>query len=867
VNAKHRPTSRHDGQWGVAAIVAALVFLVANRLLVTGHAVGIWDASGQYFPRFVLVADHARAGRFLGWDPWTDGGLPSFSEPQIGAFSPIVNAFGLLFGGNQASFVAYWLSHWALGGAGIFMLARHLRAPAWGACVVALGYLFSGVYTGHAQHTTFVAGFSWIPWIIWQLDLALERGSWRHAANAGAIWGVGGLAGHPSITIPSGCFAALWAAGRVLFKGDADASGSPPISAMHGSVPTSRLGAPSLASGITTLATMAAVGVLVLSPTYVGELMEGRGVHSRNRPLSRAEVGHNELPPEAVVTLTSAYPARVKAFFPDAVWPWTDTSMVSVYSGVLVPLLALCALASDRRNRWRWWLLGIATFCLLAAMGESLPVRRWLYDWGYPTRYFRHSSVFRLMFVFPLAVLALYGSKVVDRAARFRTDGAWTRLAVGASLGAVAAIVAYEWFLGALPVTTGRVGPFVVLLWLAPVSVAVAARARQSARRWVPVMLVVVASVDALLAESLSRLMMEDTGEGKAQWVALGARHQPSLDLTRNGLFRTESACQPWTPSQCWRNDQLITKVPTLRAYATFTNDFHQVMSRHPVLRASAAGRDRIWFAPRVALAPVDDTAFAAFVRRTDELGAPPLVVHTRAQMLRAGAERSDPGRHAEIDTVPAAQRLPVQVIVYHPNELTLRLTAPDSGWVMVTDRWAPGWRAEVNGRPVSPFGANFIFRAVPVRRGKNLVRFTYHPAGYPWLLAVSWLTLAGVIGLGTVVHLQPPVAQNAAGEIGAIRARHETEVLETRRALHRDLHDPLGGRGIRPVDEVEPHALLIDWPAWYLLGHDREREATRTFRLDRVLGVEVLPATFRPRPHDMAREVLGDRPFPMEPV
>jgi predicted DNA-binding transcriptional regulator YafY len=72
---------------------------------------------------------------------------------------------------------------------------------------------------------------------------------------------------------------------------------------------------------------------------------------------------------------------------------------------------------------------------------------------------------------------------------------------------------------------------------------------------------------------------------------------------------------------------------------------------------------------------------------------------------------------------------------------------------------------------------------------------------------------------------------------------------------------------GDRAVRQVEPHALLINFPAWYLLGHDRERGATRTFRFDRILGIEVQSATFRPRPRDMAREVLGDRPFPVEPV
>ncbi|HUQ82745.1 MAG TPA: YfhO family protein [Gemmatimonadaceae bacterium] len=726
--------------WVIFGVVTAVVFVIANRLLVTGHAIGIWDADGQYFPRFVLVADHARAGQFLRWDPWTDGGLPSFSEPQIGAFSPIVNVFGVLFGGNPASFIAYWLVHWALGGAGIFQLARHLRAPAWGACVVALGYLFSGVYTGHAQHTSFVAGFSWLPWIIWQVDLALERRSLRHAVQAGAIWGVGALAGHPSITILTGCFAALWVLGRVLFGTDADARDAALVRR------------PSPARGMMALSTMAAVGIVVLSPTYVGELMEGRGVHSRSEPLSKAEAAHNELPPSAIVTLTSAYPARVKAFFPDVVWPATNVSMVSVYSGVLIPLLALCTLVSQRRNRWLWWLLGVGMLSVTAAMGESLPVRAWLYDLVYPTRFFRHSAVFRLFFVFVLAVLALHGSKVVDRAMDSEANRWWARFVGGAAIVATVAIAAYEWLLRSLPVSTGRSGPLFALLWVAPVAVGIAGLMGRRTRSWVPAMLVGLASFDGLLAERLSRLMMERVDENAVRWQTLDARHQRSIELTGIGLSRTASTCEPWSPGQCWLNDQLITKLPSLRAYATFTNDFHYVMSRHGVLRASASGEDRVWFATAstVVMAPPTDSTFAAFVRRTDSLGAPPLVVHTRAEMLHAASARRNARLYPRINSVGAAQHVAVEVVDYRANEMTLRLTAPDSGWLMVTDRWAPGWRATVNAKPVSTFGANFIFRAVPVGRGVNVVHFSYRPAGYPWLLAVSWLTLAGVLAIAT---------------------------------------------------------------------------------------------------------------------
>jgi len=69
---------------------------------------------------------------------------------------------------------------------------------------------------------------------------------------------------------------------------------------------------------------------------------------------------------------------------------------------------------------------------------------------------------------------------------------------------------------------------------------------------------------------------------------------------------------------------------------------------------------------------------------------------------------------------------------------------------LLVTERWAAGWIAEVNHKPVEVWGGNFIFRAVPVQRGLNDVRFTYHPFGYPGLLILSWSTLA-LVALGSI--------------------------------------------------------------------------------------------------------------------
>lgn len=58
----------------------------------------------------------------------------------------------------------------------------------------------------------------------------------------------------------------------------------------------------------------------------------------------------------------------------------------------------------------------------------------------------------------------------------------------------------------------------------------------------------------------------------------------------------------------------------------------------------------------------------------------------------------------------------------------------------------------------------------------------------------------------------------------------------------------------------IEPHALLINWPAWYLLAYDHMRAEPRTFRFDRFRNVVLEEgSSFRARPREIARATLGE--------
>jgi predicted DNA-binding transcriptional regulator YafY len=62
---------------------------------------------------------------------------------------------------------------------------------------------------------------------------------------------------------------------------------------------------------------------------------------------------------------------------------------------------------------------------------------------------------------------------------------------------------------------------------------------------------------------------------------------------------------------------------------------------------------------------------------------------------------------------------------------------------------------------------------------------------------------------------------------------------------------------GHRSTRRLEPHALVINSPAWYLLARDVERTSTRTFRLDRFVDVQPEMSTFASMAPQMVREAL----------
>ncbi len=725
-------------QWWLAACIVIAVLCLGNFDLLSGKSAPQWDGLDYFGPEFSLVADHIKAGRLVLWDPWVAAGTPDSAEPEFGTTSPIMLAAGLVSPNPQAGFVMYWMFIWTLGPIGILVLCRHLRSPVWGGLIAALGFAASGFYTGHAEHTAHIYSVSLLPWVLWRFDVALLRRSYWAAVQAGIIYGVSALGGYPLYTVVTPAFLVLWAIGRLL---DNDRNRSIGLSEQ-------------VAHSAAAIILVGIIGAAVMAPAYVDFFKDTQGYSDRTgtRPREVA-LRENIFPTGEVTTLSSPYLSLLDihhGYF----WPWADISMRSIYMGCAVVTLALFALLGG--TRWRWWLCLMAVLFLCCATGYQLPLRGWLYDFVPPTRYFRNASSFRTYAILLGAILCALGAKDLDsrdsktnNQGRLRLVLSATALAIVSGwIFAVVTHLATSW-----PTTFNLAIVHGLVTWSAIVTLAFLLWTGKLPLATVCALLVAVAVFDGITTLRISRSTTHSPA-ARGFWHTMNVEHDPSLDLTAGDLFRDldpPASLNNISPSRFPTNRNLPLKVATIENDIALWNRYYMQIESVPLLRQMALGKDRMWFTDAPAMAPPTDGNFVVYENRVQQLQKAVILIHSGSQMRQISRKHAeDVGQWSpsiKADSLSPASVAQISGLSYWPNSLSFHYVADKAGWLMITDRWAPGWKVTVNGRPQEVLGADFVFRAVKVEPGDNFIQFRYRPWEWPSLLILSWGTLL-VIGI-----------------------------------------------------------------------------------------------------------------------
>lgn len=87
------------------------------------------------------------------------------------------------------------------------------------------------------------------------------------------------------------------------------------------------------------------------------------------------------------------------------------------------------------------------------------------------------------------------------------------------------------------------------------------------------------------------------------------------------------------------------------------------------------------------------------------------------------------------------------EIISYKNRVVSVSASLNGTGILVLADAFYPGWRVYINGREGEIFRANVFFRGVPLPAGDHLVEFRYEPRSLRVGLAMSLMTLLGVVG------------------------------------------------------------------------------------------------------------------------
>lgn len=85
-----------------------------------------------------------------------------------------------------------------------------------------------------------------------------------------------------------------------------------------------------------------------------------------------------------------------------------------------------------------------------------------------------------------------------------------------------------------------------------------------------------------------------------------------------------------------------------------------------------------------------------------------------------------------------------VHISKYRLNDVTIQVQTPKGGLLFLSDTYAPGWKALVDGVPSTVYRTNFIFRGVLVNAGIHTVTMYYEPPSL----------IYGIYGIGVGISL-----------------------------------------------------------------------------------------------------------------
>ncbi len=722
-----------------------------------------------------LIGQSLRRGELPVWNPHQYLGLPFAADILAGCFYPLNLLYAVLpFASADRIFL---LLHFPLAALGVHLLLRELRLGAWASLLGGVVFACCGYLVNMSVSLPYLLGPALAPFALWA---ALKRGHFlAWGLLGGAVLSLQVLAGEPQ----SAAVTAVLSLVIILV-----------------SAQTSREFARAALKAGTTLLAALGMSLIQVLPT-----LEVLGNSFRKGGLGFEQASFFSFHPARLWELF--WPHPFGTLFPKTTFwgffavepspmnirhPWSFQN----YLGLAVLALAICGFFRARKGL-RLALAAGAIFFLALSLGHHTPVFKFLHSWVPFFDIFRYPSKYLAYFMLFLALAAAVGMEhlLLRLEERPRRALAWalglvivTAVVFSVALGFSSEVVAGLGGLhpGTPPHRAALQGILQGGLHLLALNTILAgilllvALGTFPPRFLTPALLLVLA-VDWSLVNFRGVPVADEsssTGSLAARVISPGGR--PPLGAYR--IHREDFGFRDAAPGTGsyfarryrWQRDTLqsnlgdregfenllginesvpqeglsLLDTPTARTLEVFNVGYLLSRSqRRPVasarselllddlpddlsLRRLTGAFPRAYWVPEAVAAPDTKKAMELF----------PATDLTRRVILTTDEPLA-------ADSTGGAL-LPAAISSYAPGSVLIDAEAPAPGWLVLSDRFYPGWFAEIDGKPTTIYQANVLVRAVRFPGGRHRVRFDYHPRSLRiggWISGLSWLVALGV--------------------------------------------------------------------------------------------------------------------------
>jgi hypothetical protein len=741
-----RRLQRSSGIFVAVAISSLLALVLFRDLLLPGRIHADFSLGGDTFRHLVIWASAKNSiarGFWPFWVPEIANGFPLWASFQWGLASPAFLLFVLL--PVELAHTASAALHLVLAGCGIYCLSQRLSVGRFGGLIALVSYSFSSFFVGRIAvgHIFLVWPMAWVPWALWALDRTIVRPTGARVAVAALFLCAALVAGHVHMAIYVYPLVAVWTIGRLWCErraGNTNRAGSLQRTA------AAFFGVVFLGTGL--------AGIQWLP--FLELLSASDGV-----PMTALDLRAASMPLEGLWSFLLPHVQGLRSesnFFGDTLYHET----LCASSAAVIWLALLGAVAVPRT--WSGVLVGLVLAGLLLGLGTHTPLYESIRELIPFLRNSRTPGRVLACVLLAISLLAARGHRSLEWRIK-RGQSVLPAVSVGAVLLCLALAGALHvrssatsQLPGALVdavVVRSALGAAIPLVLLSGSLLWSASRKRVRWWRWSVVTVLALSAVveegrrlqaiptDAFYAPPPHAIATQEPHRFR---VFDGTRfsNAPIFGLQATG-FHTVTMLEPQPYRAFWGG---LTKP---RAQIANVRYFHSQDRKVAVAAVRGGGKWQRSHAeplPRAKLywrtEVIPETAAALEAIDRGTISIPDTL------LLHEPVGKGDFGdREGEARALGEEGASGVEFVTYRPGRIELRVTNPRDGWLYLAEKFAPGWRARLDGEPVRMMRAFVAFEALRVPAGTHEITLDYQPP----LLRIGAL-LSGASGIAILVLL-----------------------------------------------------------------------------------------------------------------